>query len=151
MIDSLRLLFMHRNRDSKDQIAICRWHIAATSSKTGCYLDFCPTPARAKCKRVPFGVPNRDNPNLIRVRIIFIFWRTRTISCGVDERRSRRLDGAKLPVQVPFGIYGFMGISDVKPGDHSWITRFFCIYLRPDASSRSPTQQITAHVANMDP
>ena len=29
-------------RDSKDEIAICRWHIAATSSKTGCYLHFCP-------------------------------------------------------------------------------------------------------------
>ena len=28
--------------DSKDSIAICRWHIAATSSKTGGYFNFCP-------------------------------------------------------------------------------------------------------------
>ena len=29
-------------RDSNNPIAICRWHIAATSSKTGGYLNFCP-------------------------------------------------------------------------------------------------------------
>ena len=51
---SLRLLFMHWNRDSNYQIAICRWHIAATSSKTGCYLNFCPSPARAKMQTSPF-------------------------------------------------------------------------------------------------
>ena len=28
--------------------ATCRWHVAATSSKTGGYLNFCPSPARAK-------------------------------------------------------------------------------------------------------
>ena len=39
----LSLLFLLWNkRDSKDQIAICRWHIAATSANTGCYLNFCP-------------------------------------------------------------------------------------------------------------
>ena len=57
MIDSLRLLFMHRNRDSKDSIAICQWHIAATSSKTGCYLNFCPSHARAKMQTSPVAVP----------------------------------------------------------------------------------------------
>ena len=29
-------------RGAKDQIAICRWHIAATSANTGGYLHFCP-------------------------------------------------------------------------------------------------------------
>ena len=48
---------MRWNRDSKDQIAICRWHIAATSSKTGCYLNFCPSPARAKMQTSPVAVP----------------------------------------------------------------------------------------------
>ena len=50
----LVFLYFRGGRDSKDQIAICRWHIAATSSKTGCYLNFCPSPARAKMQTSPF-------------------------------------------------------------------------------------------------
>ena len=50
--DRLRLLFMHWNRGSKDLIAICRWHIATTSSKTGCCLNFCPPHGGA----VPSGI-----------------------------------------------------------------------------------------------
>ena len=30
--------FCISERDSNNQIAICQWHMAATSSKTGCYL-----------------------------------------------------------------------------------------------------------------
>ena len=36
------LFIFYPERDSKDSIAICRWHIAATSSKTGGYNYFCP-------------------------------------------------------------------------------------------------------------
>ena len=39
-------------RESKDLIAACRWHVAATSSKTGGYLYFL---QRRKCKRFPYG------------------------------------------------------------------------------------------------
>ena len=48
------LLFCCPEVDSKDSIAICRWHIAATSSKTGCYHNFCPSHARAKMQTSPF-------------------------------------------------------------------------------------------------
>ena len=85
-----RLLFFAAPRDSNNVNAICRWHIAATSSKTGertercrgqiqrgervaavkiswvnneqeilgtatgCYHNFCPSPARAKMQTSPF-------------------------------------------------------------------------------------------------
>ena len=53
--DTIHCVFYLCNggRDSNNQIAICRWHIAATSSKTGCYLNFCPSPARAKMQTSP--------------------------------------------------------------------------------------------------
>ena len=53
--------FVCMERDSKNQITICRWHIAATSANTGGYLYL---RLRCKCKRVsPLG-PKVQNPLL---------------------------------------------------------------------------------------
>jgi hypothetical protein len=41
-------------KDSKEQIAICRRHIAVTSAKTDRYLNFCPSHAGAKIQMSPF-------------------------------------------------------------------------------------------------
>jgi len=38
----LASVFLCGDDDSKDKIATCRWHVAATSSKTGGYNDFAP-------------------------------------------------------------------------------------------------------------
>ena len=52
-------------RDSKDPIATCRWHVAATSSKTGGFLYF---RQRRKCKRVsPLRPPPPVLPYLKRI------------------------------------------------------------------------------------
>ena len=52
-------------RDSKDPIATCRWHVAATSSKTGGFLYF---RQRRKCKRVsPLGSKPPVLPYLKRI------------------------------------------------------------------------------------
>ena len=107
MIDSLRLLFMHWNRDSKDQIAICRWHIAATSSKTGCHLNFCPSHARTKMQTSPFRCTKQIRGIPIRVSLLFVSPSgqegTRRVQCNSPVDCCRRgLDRAE-PLSAPLG------------------------------------------------
>ena len=107
MIDSLRLLFMRRNRDSKDIIAICRWHIAATSSKTGCHLNFCPSHARTKMQTSPFRCTKQIRGIPIRVSLLFVSPSgqegTRRVQCNSPVDCCRRgLDRAE-PLSAPLG------------------------------------------------
>ena len=88
---------MHWNRDSHDQIAICRWHIAATSSKTGCYLNFCPSPARAKMQTSPFRCTKKTRYRMVPG--LFAYCRM-----GAKGRPDRRA-GKKCPVET-FLVHG---------------------------------------------
>ena len=45
--------FFEGGQDSNDLIATVRWTVADTSANTGGYLDFCPSPARAKMQTSP--------------------------------------------------------------------------------------------------
>ena len=79
ILQPLIYLALRAGRDSKDQIAICRWHIAATSSKTGCYLNFCPSHGRAKMQTSPFRVATTSPPPhkdgyFDRVTVLIVFW-----------------------------------------------------------------------------
>ena len=63
---------LRAGRDSKDSIAICRWHIAATSSKTGCYLNFCPSHARAKMQTSPFRCTKKEVTFVYQKLLLFL-------------------------------------------------------------------------------